>query len=115
MNADAFHVVLQTFDMQEYGLSLERAKQALRSNELHFSSGNPVPTDALRNIYEVRTIHKTSTDSLRRQCARVAEVAAQFPAERWRIYAVSAGVLSMRFFVNEQGIGRACIDFTAQR
>jgi hypothetical protein len=115
MERDEFARILGTFADPDFTTRIEKAKSLLDVPGTSVSRhGNPVPTVRLKRIYARRATNPDLHPALGRQAIQLAQVADQFPAERWLILALDSGQTHMTLFTNEEGVGRVCIDFDAQ-
>ena len=114
MNPEEFVRILDTFE-QDFASAAEKAKRLIRlSGTVIARSKNPVPTSNLCGIYKIRASNPDLRLAMRRQDDQVAQLAARFLNERWYVHIVKNVRPLMTIFSNEEGIGRACIDFEAQ-
>jgi hypothetical protein len=111
LDAAALRPILDTFGRDEFG-TVEHAKRLLERGGTLISPGRkPFPTSHVESLCRVRASHVHISRSLALQTQRVAETAASFPTEHWYLHRIENGGARIWIYVNEDGIGRACIDF----
>ena len=115
IDAGQLERVLDTFADYDFAHAVASAKRLARTDGAVISkNGRAVPTTELRQIYTRRASNPRLREALARECERLAQIAGQFPSEGWYIYIVVIGDgPQVTIFANEDGIGRACLDYTA--
>lgn len=107
--------ILENLDAENFGAATESARRLLRmpgtSVRRH---GRTVPATEVRDVYRSRSLNRCIREPLRKQNHLVAQVAECFLAERWCMYLIKNDLLHVSVFSNEEGLGRACIDYQAE-
>jgi hypothetical protein len=112
MKLDELINILETFGVGDFTQAVSKAKQLAQANgSLIIRHGkSPVQAEKLRDTYATRASSPYIRAGLSRQCERLAQVAAQFSHELWYIHTIGENG-QITIFANEDGIGRACLDF----
>jgi hypothetical protein len=114
INSKELEEVLGTFTEQEFACAVASARLLVATHVPSLSkSDHAVPTSELRRIYRRRSWSPRLREALSRQFEDLARIASLFPAESWHILIVAMDDKpEVTIFSNEDGVGRACLDFT---
>ena len=114
IDSDELERVLVTFTDPDLAPAIASARRLVRMDDVSISrTSTVVPTSNLRATYSRRVLNPRLRPAVAQQCDRLARIASTYPDERWYILIVAVGDdPRVTIFSNENGVGRACLDFT---